>query len=273
MTLYRNKLFKVNNLLYSLLLAVSFVALTFIYEGCVPSQTDYTGEILSTERLIKKLEANRRRVRNFTGYGNLSIESPDINNSAKFSVKVLRPDSLYMEILGPFNIELAQAVVTKSDFVFYDSFNNNVYKGGSDADVLRRIFKVDISFDEIMDAFTGAVNLTSKLHETPTTSDFDGNRYVLTYADSVSGTNTIIRVDAETFAITDYEIRNAENKKIMEGIYTDVRSVDGLPVPHKTKVTSGVNQIEIFYKNISINKDDLKIAIDIPSDANVIEWK
>lgn len=258
---------------YSLLLIVCIIFLSLLHEGCVPSQSEYTGEILSTDRLIKKLEANRRRVKNFTGYGNLSIDSPDISNSAKFSVKVLRPDSLYMEILGPFNIELAQAIVTKNDFVFYDSFNNNVYKGGSDADVLRRIFKVDISFDEIMDAFTGAVNLTSKLHETPTRSDFDGNRYVLTYADSLAGTNTIIRVDAETFAITDYEIRNGENKKLMEGVYTDVRAVDGLPVPHKTKVTSGKNQIEIFYKNIDINKDNLKIAIEIPSDANVIEWK
>jgi outer membrane lipoprotein-sorting protein len=259
-------------LIYSLLLIAVLAVPALVLESCVPAQGEYTGEVLSTERLVKKLEANRRRVRNFIGYGNLSVDSPEISNSARFSVKVIRPDSLYMEILGPFNIELAQAVVTKTNFVFYDSFNDVVYTGSSDSDVLNRIFKVDVSFDEIMDAFTGAVNLTSKLHEEPTSSGFEGNKYILTYVDSLENTSTTIHVDAETFAVTDYESFNG-GKKVMEGIYSDVRRVDGLPVPHKTKIKSGNNKIEIFYKNIEINKDDLKIAIDIPSDARIIEWK
>ena len=70
--------------------------------------------------------------------------------------------------MGPFGIELAQALVTNKSFVFYDALHNTAYEGESTDEVLKNIFKIDLPFNDLLDAFIGSVNLTSKLYKQPT---------------------------------------------------------------------------------------------------------
>ena len=71
------------------ILIIAFIG--FFY-GCVPSKPLNEVEILPSERLINKLEANRRKINNFEGVGVLSIESEQYDNSANFMVVMQKPD-------------------------------------------------------------------------------------------------------------------------------------------------------------------------------------
>ena len=93
--------------------------LLFLFDGCVPSKPTEDMELLPSERLINKLEANRRKIKNFEGVGIFEIESDQFNNSASFQVIMQKPDSIYFSVLGPFGIELAQVLVTKENYIFY----------------------------------------------------------------------------------------------------------------------------------------------------------
>jgi hypothetical protein len=63
---------------------LSSLLLLFFFEGCIPSKPTEDIELLPSERLINKLEANRRKIRNFEGVGIFEIESEQYNNSATF---------------------------------------------------------------------------------------------------------------------------------------------------------------------------------------------
>ncbi|MBK8662268.1 MAG: DUF4292 domain-containing protein [Ignavibacteriales bacterium] len=46
-----------------------------------------------------------------------------------FPAILKRPDSLNINVYGPFGIELANVLLTETEFKFYESLNNTLYKG------------------------------------------------------------------------------------------------------------------------------------------------
>ena len=166
-----------------------------LINGCVPSQPTEEFELLPSERLTNKLEANRRKIKNFEGTGTIFVNTPSMDNSATFRIVLQKPDSIYLTILGPFGIELAQALVTKDKFTFYDALKNTAYVGAVNSDALQSIFRINLSFEDLLDAFVGSVNLTNNLYRTPDKYDVEDDRYVLTYLDSARTNKTVYKVD------------------------------------------------------------------------------
>lgn len=245
-----------------------------IYDGCVPSKPGEDIEILPSERLIKKLEANRRKIKSFEGIGNIAVNSSEINANANFKITIQRPDSIYLEIYGPFGIDLAKALVTYGNFTFYDVINNTVYKGQSNSDVLEKIFKVNLSFGELVDAFTGSVNLTPQLSQEPSEYEVSYDKYVLTYIDSLTLSRNRYKVDIRELAITDYQLFSDENKLILEGIYTNFRPMEGVSIPMRAQIVNKAEdqKVSIEYRKVELNKRNTKITMSIPGDAKIVEW-
>lgn len=209
---------------------------TFIYEGCVPSKPTEKVELLPSERLTKKLEANRRKIKSFEGTGSIDINTPEVNTTASFKVVMQRPDSVYIEVYGPFGIELAQALVTSNNYSFYDAMHNTLYKGSSNSGILRKIFKVDMSFSDLTDAFVGAVNLTPKLTQDPANYEIVYDKYVLTYIDSLTQAKTKYTVDIRDLVVTNYQLFANTGSLILEGNYSKFKIVNGIPVPFVTEI-------------------------------------
>jgi hypothetical protein len=248
--------------------------LPVLYIGCVPSKPAEETEVVPSDRLIKKLEANRRKVKNFEGTGSLKINTPDINTTASFKVVLQKPDSVYLEVYGPFGIDLAQALVTGNNFTFYDVMHNKVYKGKSNSDILKKIFKVDLSFSDLIDAFTGAVNLTPRLTQQPDNYEIVYDKYVLTFIDSLTSQKNKFTIDIRDLVITNYQVLNASDKVLLESTYTKFKLQDGISIPYTTDISlKNENQsLKIEYRKIDLNKNDVKISMNIPDDAEVVEW-
>lgn len=243
-------------------------------DGCVPSKPTDDIEILSSERLINKLEVNRRRIKNFEGNGTILVRNSQMNNSASFSVVLQKPDSIYLTILGPFGIELAQALVTKSNFIFYDALKNIVYEGKVDDEVLRDIFRIDLSFNELLDAFIGSVNLTNNLYKQPTNYEVVYDKYLITYVDSTSFKTSQYKVDVRELGITEYLLIDRKGEVTIEGKYSDFGIIEGVAVPYKIELQNKKeNQLVIVeYKNMSANKKNIYVDFEIPEDATIIKW-
>ena len=257
-----------------LLLIISFAALLFM-NACVPSKPVQEDEkILPVDRLIKKLEANRRKIKTFEGSGVLNIQTPQITAKANFEVILKKPDSVKVSVYGPFGIELAHALVSKNDFTFYDVMRNSIYKGSAKQDVLKQIFKVDLSFDDLMDAFAGAVNLTDKLRNNPDNYEINADEYILSYKDDEAGKESVYKINVEGLAITKYKLIKIPNVILFEGSYSDFKDFENVFVPYKTIVENKQqNQsVNIEYRNIEINKEVGDLSIKFPSDAEIIEW-
>lgn len=252
------------------------ILLSLIVTGCIPSKPTDDYEVLPSERLINKLEANRRKIRNFEGTGILEINSPqfDIDNSANFRIVMLKPDSIYMTILGPFGIELAQALVTNDDYIFYDALENIAYKGKVTDNILYEIFKIDLSFNDLLDAFVGSVNLSDNLYKLPANYTVQADKYILTYSDSLKEITKVFSVDIRELTITNYSLTSFDGITNIEGDYSNFELIENVSVPFSINIQnkSAGQKISINYKNISANKRGLAIDFNIPDDATIISW-
>ncbi|HSD63784.1 MAG TPA: DUF4292 domain-containing protein [Ignavibacteriaceae bacterium] len=244
-----------------------------ILNSCIPSKPAEDVELLPSERLINKLEVNRRRIHSFVGTGTIEVNSPQINSSANFRVVVQKPDSIYLSIMGAFGIELAQALVTKDNFIFYDALENTAYEGIPDKDFLQNIFHINLPFNDIMDAFIGSVNLTQNLYKNPDDYKVDYDQYVLTYVDSFMNTKTQYRVDIRQLGITKYTLWDNNGDVALQGKYSKFSLIQGVPVPYKIEIqrTKENQQIIINYKKMDANDKTISIDFNIPPDASVIK--
>lgn len=258
----------------TLIFIIATLNFLLIFPGCIPSKPTEEIELLPSERLINKLEANRRKIKSFEGVGTIDIESEIYDNSAKFRVVMLKPDSIYFTIMGPFGIELAQALVTEKEFVFYDAFENTAYTGEVTGDVLRNIFKVNLSFDDLIDAFVGSVNLTENLYKQPNHYSVEDDKYVLTYINPNDKTTTIYRVDIRQLGITNYSLMADDKTVELEGSYSDFELLENVAVPFNIEVKNKVEnqKVSIAYKNIIANDKDIAIDFILPDDATIISW-
>ncbi len=260
-----------NKIRYALLI-LPLVVLFFL-EGCVTSKPTENFEPLPAERLVSKLESNRRNIINFEGSGTLHVNSTTINNSASFHVVLVKPDSIYLTIMGPFGIELAQALVTRDNFVFYDVLKNVAYKGKVDDSILKGIFKINLPFSDLVDAFIGSVNLTDRLYKMPNQYKVEGDQYVLTYFDSDSTNETIYKVSIRDLGITNYQVINNNNVEL-EGKYSQFGLINGVALPYHIEVENKQkNQsVTIDYRSMKSNKNNIYIDFKLPRDAVVIKW-
>ncbi len=256
--------------------SIIFIATFFIIflDGCVPSKPTEDMELLPSERLINKLEANRRKIKNFEGVGVFEIESDRYNNSANFQIVMQKPDSIYFSVLGPFGIELAQALVTKDDYIFYDALQNTAYFGKVNDDILKNIFKINLSFNELIDAFIGSVNLTNNLYKQPNNYTVADDQYVLTYIDADNNLTSVYKVDIRQLGITDYTLISDDKSIDLEGKYSKFELIENVAIPFSIEIANKVEnqELKIRYKNIYANSKGLKVKFEIPDDAEIIEW-
>ncbi|HQF42315.1 MAG TPA: DUF4292 domain-containing protein [Ignavibacteriaceae bacterium] len=251
------------------------IIINFIYliTACVPSQPTEDFELLPSERLTNKLEANRRKIKTFEGNGTITVNSP-VENSATFRVVLLKPDSIYFTIMGPFGIELAQALVTKNKFTFYDALQNTAYVGDVNSNALRSIFRINLSFDDLVDAFIGSVNLTNNLYHAPDEYFVEGDKYVLTYYDTARENKTVYKVDVRQLGITEYQLFDLNDELALQGNYKDFELLENVAVPYKIIIDNKIDEqkINIDYKKIRVNKDNIRIDFKVPDDATIIKW-
>ncbi len=245
-----------------------------IITSCVPSQPTEEFELLPSERLINKLEANRRKIKSFEGTGTIFVNTPSMDNSAKFRIILQKPDTINLSIMGPFGIELAQALVTKEKFTFYDALQNTAYVGDVNSNALQSIFRINLSFEDLLDAFIGSVNLTNNLYHSPDNYVVEDDEYVLTYSDSVRNNKTIYRVDVRQLGITNYEMYELNGPLTLTGQYSDFQLLETVAVPYKIGIENILDEqkINIEYKRISVNKKNIVIDFKVPDDATIIKW-
>lgn len=259
---------------YAVILFLFFDFTLLLISGCVPSKPTEEVEILSAERLVNKLEANRMRIRTFEGTGTLLVNSPLMDNKASFKVTLVKPDSIYLTIMGPFGIQLAEVLVTENNFIFYDALHNTAYEGRVDENVLRDIFKINLPFSDIINAFVGSVNLTKHLYKSPTKYSVDYDKYVLTYVDSVNNRTSEYRVDIRQLGITSYKVENLSGDVLLDGKYSDFNLLDNVAVPYSIEVKDKKDDqsVSIKYKKMRANDPDIYIDFQLPKDATIIKW-
>ena len=243
-------------------------------QGCVPSKPVYEEKEASYDRLVKKVEINKIRIKSFYGIGSLNVFSQDESLSGNFEVFVKRPDSLKIIIYGPFGIDLAQMLVTKNNFKFYDVMNNTLYTGKNNKAVLKQLIKLDISFDELYESLTGAMSMTDRFTSPPSVLNSNQGSLQLTFNDSLAQRKCYYKVDMSDMTISNYKVITYANKEILTGTYTNYKITDEIAIPMKTTLEYKETQQKLIieYRNYEVNKPIDNIDLIVPYDVKIVKW-
>jgi hypothetical protein len=181
---------------------------------------------------------------------------------------------LYLTILGAFGIQLAQTLVTTDNFIFYDDLHNTAYQGQLSEDVLKNIFKIDLPFSDIIDAFVGSVNLTKHLYKQPTKYSVEYDKYTLTYVDSTTNFTSIYKIDIRSLGITSFQVIDPNGDIALDCKYSDFDYIENVAVPYTIDVQNVKEgqSVSIKYKKIRANAADISIDFKVPDDATIIKW-
>jgi len=130
--------------------------------GCasVP-KPDLAGKTVNPEIVRQIVRGNYEKVRSMTGSGTISVETPEMAQSGSFELFLRKPDSVLVKIEGPFGISVGSILITRQEFVFYNSLENQLITGPVTSANLNRILRIKLTFDELLTLFTGGSFLAS----------------------------------------------------------------------------------------------------------------
>jgi outer membrane lipoprotein-sorting protein len=235
--------------------------------GCSSSSSLRTSARTVTPELVQQnVRTNQERVRSLKGSGNITLETPEIAQSGSFELMLRKPDSVFVKLEGPFGIEVGAALLTRKEFFFYNSLQNRLISGMMNASNLRRILRVNLSFDELLNMITGGTFFPED-QGAPDTVTIEDNQSVLTYRHE-SGSRRYW-IDPESLLIARIQHVDRQGKLRFEQRFANFRSIEGTSLPYRVRITQLAERrtVALSYSSIAINTDALRFTLEVPENA------
>ena len=240
--------------------------------GCSSNPgTDIGSRPLSVERVQETVRVNQERVRTLKAEGRISVESQTTAQSGSFDIVLHKPDSLLVRLQGPFGIKVGSALLTRTSFLFYNSFRNQVISGSTTRENLNRILRFDASFDDLLSLFTGGVFFPDDLRSADE-SRVENQQYVLVY--KTDSGQRLYWIDPSNLLITKIDILDTDGKLILEQTFEQFNDVDGVAIPSVIRFVQPRERQLVFlsYSTCSLNSESLPIRLSVPGSAERIRW-
>jgi hypothetical protein len=245
------------------MLAAACVALS-----CAPSRPALELDSTKVEvgHLLELVRARSEKLRSLVGSGSVAFETPQGGGDAFFSLSLRKPDSLLVRLEGPFGIDVGFLFLTRERYVLYNSLENRVFEGTPKAEALRRLIPVELTPEQIVEAFSGIIPLPTRAEEVISYCVED-DRFKLV---SACGLDTCTYwVDPASLLIRHYVRHDGGGRVVMEVETGKVTEEEGVFLPKRIRVTfpdSG-RQIAVLYSSLSLNDPSPSFAFTVPVDA------
>ncbi|HLX13324.1 MAG TPA: DUF4292 domain-containing protein [Bacteroidota bacterium] len=232
--------------------------------GCAPQKQITHERNLGIDAVLARVRQRNEAIHTLTGNGSISVESPEQSASGSFDLMLRKPDSVLVEIHGPFGIHAATLALNRQQFVFFNRMQNVAFIGAPDGKTINSLFRLNMQFDEILDAFTGefplAVNPDSLVR-----FDVENGLYVATYKDH--GQVREYHIDGDAFLITAYRLVDAEGKAIVTAMASRTDESGAIPMPRLLRVIFPAEHrsITVAYSDLHLN-DSVSCGFTLPAD-------
>ncbi len=134
---------------------IYFTLTLFLFIGsCAPTRETSMKFIKATD-FEEYFKQKMQNIKTFYGTGSITIESPELSNSAKCKVKIIYPDTLFIELKGIFGISIGMFLLTNETYIFYNQMENEIVKGNFDKFNEKQYLNLNLSSREIIDFFAG----------------------------------------------------------------------------------------------------------------------
>jgi outer membrane lipoprotein-sorting protein len=210
-------------------------------------------------------------IQSLQGEGRISVETPEITQSGAFILILRKPDSVLINLQGPFGIKVGSALVTRTGFSFYNSLENKLITGSASIENLNRILHVQLSFDDLLNIFSGGGFLDDDLHS-PDETRIENGQFIFVYTSQNSSRRYWI--EPTSLNIQRIQFLDRSGKLTLEQTFNDFENVDGIAMPYAIRITHPKTQqmLTLKYSEIMVNVEQLQFTFTIPLNAERIRW-
>ncbi len=257
--------------MYRLVFFALFISI-FISIGCrTSSPLNLCNRSISYSEVQEMTQKHHAHIHSMSGQGRISVETPEIAQSGSFILTLRKPDSVLINLQGPFGIKVGSALVTRTEFLFYNSLENKLITGLSNAENLNRILHVQLSFDDLLNLFAGGTFLESDLHA-PDEIHIENDQYVLVFTSPE--TNRRYWIDPATLYIQKVQVLDQSGKLTLEQTFSDFEDINGFAMPYTIRVIQpkARQRLTFTYSEIQVNTKKLSFTFTIPPNAERIHW-
>jgi hypothetical protein len=250
----------------------AFVSLAVLFSCSSEKKAVKKERIIPAERLIVKLEANRRKIKTFYGSGKIIVNSPQVNSKFMFTVEFKKPDSLKITAFGPFGIDIAQLLLTNDFFNYYDAVSNVLYQGENNDKIIRKIFRMPIKAGELRNLLLGKVDFSAILHKEPSLYEFKDGDYSFVIDDPEKMFSRFYLINGDDLRLEKFELLK-ENNTMFNATFSKFKMVGNYSelFPFRIYVENPPNKakFEIEYNSVKINRKLKNLKLVLPNDVKI----
>jgi hypothetical protein len=235
--------------------------------GCAPTrELRRTPANESAQEVIDAVNSRRSAISTLEAKGTISVESPQFVNSGSFELRLKRPDSVLVDVEGPFGIHVASALFAKGHYKFYNSFKNEVMEGEVDAGHMPEFMNIPIDPRDVVDMFCGTRTFLAD-ETSPDSFSVSNDSYVLYFRQKHGGTRYTI--NDQSLYITGIEHVDSAGDVWSEEHFDYETHDDGTSVLQSIRLVEDKMQssIALYYDKLHLNLPVGPLTIQIPDDA------
>lgn len=231
---------------------------------------------LPVKEIKQRVNNNSSLIETMEASGNIAFDSPEQSGQGWIEVRIKKPDSVFVKIEGPFGISIAQALITRYDFIYYNVQENKAILGPTNDINIGAILRIKVSFDELLSGFSGGFVLVDSDKDSLDAGSENG-LYTIT-APRKPGTQ-MYYIDPTLYTVQKYNSLDEYQKTIVEVNYGNYfeENASGRTVyfPSSIKINNPGKKQSVYvdYINKTFNKSDIKFSIKIPKSAKVTKWE
>jgi hypothetical protein len=249
-----------------------FLFFVLFLGGCAAHNSIRTGfRPVSFDEVSQSVMVNHDRIHTLKGEGRISIETPELAQTASFTLLIRKPDSLLISLGGPFGIKVGAALLTKKEFFFYNSLQNTLTTGTTNEENIQRIFHINLNFDGILNLFSGGVFSAADLH-TPDEQRIEND--LLLYIYSSGDEKRYYWIDPSTLLIRKIQDFDRSGTVAFEQNFRDFEAAGNTAVPRSIQIIQPIqrHRISLSYSEVELNTTAMECTLTVPENAERIHW-
>ena len=262
---------------YKILLILVLFSPLILIAGCTGSEAGEQKEInkIPLKEIKEKVNKNSQAIESLEASGTISIDSPEMSNSGSIEIRIKKPDSVYVKLEGPFGISIANALITRNDFIYYNVQENLVITGPSTDINIGAILRIKVSFDELLNSFAGSFHFESDNNDSMNAVS-ENNAYLILV------NKTYIKqkfyIEPNSFFVSRYSVVDPADKLLFDVNYSNFTSetAGGLNINFPNYIILNRPDIKqtvwLKYENKVINKKNISFKIKVPKSAKTLKW-
>jgi outer membrane biogenesis lipoprotein LolB len=242
------------------------LSLALVYAACAPTRESLLLDTqrIPPDRLMATVLEAETQIATFTGRGSLAFDAPELSGSVFFTIAIRKPDSVLVHFEGPFGMDVGFLFASRNRFVLYNAMENWYVNEPANSAGIRSVLPFDLSFDQLIDAFTGTFRLPAGRQ--PARYAIDDDRFLLVFPEGSDSSSYWI--DPALRAVTQYRISHKDST-VVEASADRWTEDDGRAMPRHITMTfpHTSRAVSVFYSAVHLNPEVPSFAYSVPSRA------